>query len=140
MIQLQNVSKWYGSFQVLTDCSTSIKKGEVVVICGPSGSGKSTLLRGVNALNPVVRGEVRVSDGEKMVSVTKADPETLRKLRLSRIAMVFQDPMSSLNPVFTVGTQLCEPLIKHLALSRRAALARAEELLAKVGMAHKRDA
>ena len=72
------------------DCSLSVAEGEILVLMGLSGSGKSTLLRGVNALNPVVRGEVRVSDGGKMVSVTKADPETLRKLRLSKIAMVFQ--------------------------------------------------
>lgn len=72
------------------DCSLSVAEGEILVLMGLSGSGKSTLLRGVNALNPVVRGEVRVADGGKMVSVTKADPETLRKLRLSKIAMVFQ--------------------------------------------------
>ncbi|MBL9055852.1 MAG: choline ABC transporter ATP-binding protein [Rhodobacteraceae bacterium] len=72
------------------DCSLSVAEGEILVLMGLSGSGKSTLLRGVNALNPVVRGEVRVHDGNKMVSVTKADAETLRKLRLSRIAMVFQ--------------------------------------------------
>ena len=72
------------------DCDLKVAEGEILVLMGLSGSGKSTLLRGVNALNPVVRGEVRVNDGEKMVSVTKADPETLRKLRLSHIAMVFQ--------------------------------------------------
>lgn len=72
------------------DCSLTVAEGEILVLMGLSGSGKSTLLRGVNALNPVVRGEVRVNDGDKMVSVTKADPETLRKLRLTRIAMVFQ--------------------------------------------------
>ncbi|MFN7052126.1 MAG: ATP-binding cassette domain-containing protein, partial [Gemmobacter sp.] len=72
------------------DCSLTVAEGEILVLMGLSGSGKSTLLRGVNALNPVVRGEVRVSDGDRMVSVTKADPETLRRLRLSRIAMVFQ--------------------------------------------------
>lgn len=72
------------------DCTLSVAEGEILVLMGLSGSGKSTLLRGVNALNPVVRGEVRVWDGTKMQSVTKADPATLRKLRLSRIAMVFQ--------------------------------------------------
>ena len=72
------------------DCTLSVAEGEILVLMGLSGSGKSTLLRGVNALNPVVRGEVRVWDGDRMVSVTKAEPETLRKLRLSRIAMVFQ--------------------------------------------------
>ena len=58
MIELRNVSKWYGSFQVLTDCSTSIKKGEVVVICGPSGSGKSTLIKTINALEPFQAGDI----------------------------------------------------------------------------------
>ena len=72
------------------DCSLSVGEGEILVLMGLSGSGKSTLLRGVNALNPVVRGEVRVRAGDKMVSVTQADPETLRRLRLSTIAMVFQ--------------------------------------------------
>ena len=51
MISLKNVSKWYGHFQVLTDCSTEVKKGDVVVVCGPSGSGKSTLIKTVNGLD-----------------------------------------------------------------------------------------
>ncbi|MFZ1469769.1 MAG: choline ABC transporter ATP-binding protein [Paracoccaceae bacterium] len=72
------------------DCSLTVAHGEILVLMGLSGSGKSTLLRGVNALNPVVRGEVRVHDGDRMVSVTQADPATLRRLRSTRIAMVFQ--------------------------------------------------
>ena len=72
------------------DCSLTVATGEILVLMGLSGSGKSTLLRGVNALNPVVRGEVRVNDGSRMVSVTNAAPGELRNLRLSRIAMVFQ--------------------------------------------------
>lgn len=72
------------------DCSLTVAKGEILVLMGLSGSGKSTLLRGVNGLNPVVRGEVRVHDGAGMVSVTHAPPAGLRALRLSRIAMVFQ--------------------------------------------------
>jgi len=59
MIAIKNVSKWYGSFQVLTDCSTQVSKGEVVVVCGPSGSGKSTIIKCVNALEPYQRGETR---------------------------------------------------------------------------------
>ncbi len=72
------------------DCTLTVAEGEILVLMGLSGSGKSTLLRGVNALNPVVRGEVRILDGDRMVSVTKADPVTLRRLRATRVAMVFQ--------------------------------------------------
>ncbi|MDZ4136446.1 MAG: choline ABC transporter ATP-binding protein [Paracoccaceae bacterium] len=72
------------------DCSLNVASGEILVLMGLSGSGKSTLLRAVNGLNPVVRGEVRVWDGAGMVSVTHADTATLRRLRLTRIAMVFQ--------------------------------------------------
>ena len=60
MIELKNVSKWYGPVQVLTDCSTTIHKGEVVVVCGPSGSGKSTLIKTINALEPFQQGEIYV--------------------------------------------------------------------------------
>jgi len=84
MIEMKNVSKWYGSFQVLTDCTTDIKKGEVVVVCGPSGSGKSTLIKTINALEPFQQGEITV-DG-----IAVHDPKTnLPKLR-SRVGMVFQ--------------------------------------------------
>ena len=72
------------------DCSLTVAEGEILVLMGLSGSGKSTLLRAVNGLNPVVRGQVRVNDGTRMVSVTDADPATLRHLRRACIAMVFQ--------------------------------------------------
>ena len=85
MISIKNISKWYGAFQVLTDCSTEVKKGEVVVVCGPSGSGKSTIIKCVNALEPFQKGEITV-DG-----ISVGDPKTdLPKLR-SRIGMVFQN-------------------------------------------------
>ncbi|ENT3596809.1 amino acid ABC transporter ATP-binding protein [Salmonella enterica] len=84
MITLKNVSKWYGHFQVLTDCSTAVKKGEVVVVCGPSGSGKSTLIKTVNGLEPVQKGEITVNG--IIVNDKKTD---LAKLR-SRVGMVFQ--------------------------------------------------
>src|SRR4051812_3987443 len=85
MIEMKNVSKWYGSFQVLTDCTTQVKKGDVVVVCGPSGSGKSTLIKTVNGLEPFQKGEILV-DG-----ISIGDPKTnLSKLR-ARIGMVFQN-------------------------------------------------
>src|SRR5207249_12135991 len=84
MISMKNVSKWYGSFQVLADCSTEVAKGEVVVVCGPSGSGKSTLIKCVNGLEPFEQGEIIV-DG-----ISVGDSRTdLPKLR-ARIGMVFQ--------------------------------------------------
>ncbi len=64
MISLKNVSKWYGHFQVLTDCSTDVKTGEVVVVCGPSGSGKSTLIKTVNGLEPIQQGVIAVNGTE----------------------------------------------------------------------------
>lgn len=72
------------------DCSLDVKAGEILVLMGLSGSGKSTLLRAVNGLNPVVRGSVRVNDGQQMIDITSADKTTLRRMRLSHIAMVFQ--------------------------------------------------
>ncbi|MEI6383533.1 MAG: ATP-binding cassette domain-containing protein, partial [Betaproteobacteria bacterium] len=60
MIQFQNVSKWYGDFQVLSDCSTQVAKGEVVVVCGPSGSGKSTLIKCANGLEPFQKGQIHI--------------------------------------------------------------------------------
>ncbi|MFC3902737.1 amino acid ABC transporter ATP-binding protein [Acinetobacter marinus] len=84
MIDIKNVNKWYGQFQVLTDCTTEIKQGEVVVVCGPSGSGKSTLIKTVNGLEPFQKGDI-VVDG---MSIANAKTD-LTKLR-SRVGMVFQ--------------------------------------------------
>jgi glycine betaine/proline transport system ATP-binding protein len=72
------------------NCSLTVGEGEILVLMGLSGSGKSTLLRAVNGLNPVVRGAVRVNEGGQMVDVTNADPQTLRRIRLNQVAMVFQ--------------------------------------------------
>src|SRR3954452_4233350 len=84
MIAIDKVSKWYGTFQVLTNCTTNVEKGEVIVVCGPSGSGKSTLIKCVNALEPFQKGHITV-DG-----VPVHDPKTnLPKLR-ARVGMVFQ--------------------------------------------------
>src|SRR5215831_7006755 len=95
MIELKGVSKWYGSFQVLTDCTTNVAKGEVVVVCGPSGSGKSTLIKTVNALEPFQKGDILV-DGTSV-----GDARTnLPKLR-SRVGMVFQNFVLFTDPAIT---------------------------------------
>jgi len=126
MIEFKNVSKWYGSFQVLTDCTTSVSKGEVVVICGPSGSGKSTLIKTANALEPFQKGEIFI-DG---VSVGAAGTN-LPKLR-SRIGMVFQH--FELFPHLSVLRNLTLAQIKVLGRSEDEARQRARALLERVGL------
>lgn len=130
MIDIKNVSKWYGSFQVLTDCSTTIKKGEVVVVCGPSGSGKSTLIKTVNALEPFQKGDI-VVDG-----ISIAHPKTnLPKLR-ARVGMVFQH--FELFPHLTVTENLTLAQIKVLNRSAEDAKVRGLKMLDRVGlMVHK---
>ena len=130
MIEMRNVSKNYGNFQVLTDCSVKIQKGEVVVVCGPSGSGKSTLIKTVNGLEPFQKGEIFV-DG-----ISVGDPSTnLPKLR-SRIGMVFQN--FELFPHMSVTRNITLGQIKALGRSAEDAHDRALKYLDRVGLlAHK---
>ena len=131
MIDIQNVSKWYGSFQVLTDCSTSIQKGEVVVVCGPSGSGKSTLIKTVNALEPFQKGDI-VVDG-----ISIADPRThLPKLR-ARVGMVFQH--FELFPHLSVTENLTLAQIRVLKRTPDDAKARGLKMLDRVGLMAQKD-
>ena len=127
MIELENVSKWYGPFQVLDNCSMRIAKGEVVVICGPSGSGKSTLIKCINGLEPFKMGTITV-DG-----ISVGDRATnLPKLR-SRIGMVFQN--FELFPHMTAGENIVLAQQKVLGRDRPAAEAKARELLERMGLA-----
>jgi len=130
MIEIRNVSKWYGSVQVLSDCSVNIQKGDVVVVCGPSGSGKSTLIKTVNGLEPFQKGELFV-DG-----VPLHDPGTdLPKLR-SRVGMVFQH--FELFPHLSVTENLTIAQVKVLGRSADEARTRGLKMLDRVGlMAHK---
>lgn len=126
MINIENISKWYGDFQVLDDCSTKVAKGEVVVVCGPSGSGKSTLIKCVNGLEPVQQGRIQVEDFE--VTRPKAN---LTKLR-ARIGMVFQH--FELYPHMSVRDNLCLAQEKVLGRSRDEANSKAEALIDRVGL------
>ena len=126
MIEINNVSKWYGSFQVLTDCTTQVAKGEVVVVCGPSGSGKSTLIKTVNALEPFQKGDILV-DGTSV-----GNPKTnLPKLR-SRVGMVFQN--FELFPHLSITENLTIAQMKVLGRSKEEATAKGLKYLERVGL------
>src|SRR6187431_1356449 len=126
MITIDQVSKWYGSTQVLKRCSTAVAKGEVVVVCGPSGSGKSTLIKCVNALEPIQGGEI-ILDGIKV-----NDPKTdLPKLR-SRVGMVFQH--FELFPHLRIIENLCLAQEKVLGRGHDEAMVRGAKLLDRVGL------
>ena len=116
MIEIKNVSKWYGDFQVLRNCSTSVEKGEVVVICGPSGSGKSTLIKTVNALEPFQSGSIFVNGVD--VGAPSVD---LPKLR-SHVGMVFQH--FELFPHLTICDNLTLAQMKVLKRTRDEAIER----------------
>jgi glutamate/aspartate transport system ATP-binding protein len=127
VIELAHVSKWYGPAQVLNNCSMTIAKGEVVVICGPSGSGKSTLIKCINGLEPFSEGTITV-DG-----ISVGDRATnLPKLR-SRIGMVFQS--FELFPHMTACENIVLAQQKVLGRHREAATAKASELLVRMGLA-----
>jgi glutamate/aspartate transport system ATP-binding protein len=131
MIELSNVSKWYGSFQVLKNCSTRVDKGEVVVICGPSGSGKSTLIKTVNALEPFQQGKIMV-DG---VDVGGSGTD-LPKLR-ARIGMVFQS--FELFPHLSITNNLALAQVMVLKRPQDEAVQRGLKLLDRVGLLAQKD-
>jgi glutamate/aspartate transport system ATP-binding protein len=131
MIDIRGVSKWYNEFQVLTDCTTHVEKGEVVVVCGPSGSGKSTLIKCVNALEPFQKGDI-VVDG---ISVSARGTD-LPRLR-SRVGMVFQH--FELFPHLSVIENLCLAQVKVLGRSKSEAATKGMHYLERVGLASQRD-
>jgi len=132
MIQISNVSKHYGAFQVLTDCTTSVSKGEVIVVCGPSGSGKSTLIKCVNGLEPFQSGEIVVN------GISVGDPKTnLSKLR-AHVGMVFQN--FELFPHMSITENLAIAQVKVLNRGKEEAVDKGLKLLDRVGLkahAHK---
>jgi ABC-type polar amino acid transport system ATPase subunit len=129
MIEIKNVSKWFGDFRVLSDINEVIERGQTVVICGPSGSGKSTLLRCINGLEPYQQGEI-VVDG-----ISLSDPKTnLYKLR-QKIGMVFQ--RFELYPHMPVLQNITLAPMKVLKKSRAEAEKKALQLLNRVGIPEK---
>ena len=113
--------------------SFDVPENTTIALVGESGSGKSVTAMSILNLLPdnAERHGAITFQGRDMLATPLAE---LQKLRGKEIACVFQDPMTSLNPVFTVGQQICEPLVKHLGLGAKQAMARAEALLVEVGM------
>ena len=131
MIEINDVSKWYGQFAVLTDCSTHVREGEVVVVCGPSGSGKSTLIKTVKALEPIQSGSITVN------GIQVCDPKTdLPKLR-SRVGMVFQH--FELFPHLSVMENLVLAQVQVLKRSHAEAVERGLRMLDRVGLSTHKD-
>ncbi len=131
MIELNKVSKWYGAFQVLDQCSTAVARGEVVVVCGPSGSGKSTLIKTVNGLEPFQQGRVSV-DG-----IAVGDPATDLPALRARIGMVFQN--FELFPHLSVRHNLILAQMKVLKRSEEEASVNGLKYLDRVGLLGQQD-
>jgi ABC-type polar amino acid transport system ATPase subunit len=129
LIEIRNMSKWYGDFQVLKDINEEIKQGQTVVVCGPSGSGKSTLLRCINALEPFQKGEIIV-DGQSLT-----DPKTNKYELRTEIGMVFQ--RFELYPHMTALQNITLAPMKVRKKSRKEAEEHAMRLLERVGIPEK---
>jgi len=131
MIEMKHLSKWYGSFKVLDDCSLQVNQGEVVVVCGPSGSGKSTLIKTINALEAFQEGELTVN------GVALHDPSTDLPALRARVGMVFQH--FELFPHLSVMENLTLAQVQVLGRALPDALARGATLLDRVGLSAQRD-
>jgi len=124
-----------GEVHAVNDVSFNLKAGELLGVVGESGSGKSVTMMSLLGLLPMPPAEIRAGrvmfDGQDLLKVSA---EELRKVRGGKIGFIFQDPMTSLNPVFSVGYQIAEPLRKHMGMSKKEAAARSQELLELVGI------
>ena len=139
VLDVQNLNTVFltrtGEVHAVNHVSFNLEKGELLGVVGESGSGKSVTMMSLIGILPSPPAEVRAGsvmfDGQDLL---KIDADSLRDIRGARIGFVFQDPMTSLNPVFTVGYQLREPLMRHMGLNKRQANKRAAELLELVGI------
>lgn len=132
LIEIEHLSASFPSKTVLHDISFCVRKGRKTAIVGESGSGKTVLAQGIMQLNPAVSFSGRLLfEGENLLEKT---PRQLQKLRGREIGMVFQEPMTALNPVMRVGTQIAEVFTLHLGLDKKTAWQKAVDLLAETGI------
>lgn len=134
LLAVDNLSVAFGPSRVVENLSFSVRAGRTLAIVGESGSGKSVTSLSVMRLADMMGGQfpigqVLFESRQGRIDLTTATQKTMRGIRGKEIAMIFQEPMTSLNPVFTIGDQIAEVLILHEGMSKQAALAEAKRLL-----------
>jgi oligopeptide transport system ATP-binding protein len=132
---------YIGEIQSVRGVSFNVKKGEVLAIVGESGCGKSVTAQTIMRLNPsppsvIKNGSILFEGNKGVIDVTKLSDRQMEKVRGAEMGMIFQDPMTSLNPTMTVGKQITEGLIKHQNMNKEQAIAKAVDLLKQVGMSN----
>ena len=137
MLSCQNLNVTIGSSRILRDCSFTVKSGEIVCLVGESGCGKSMTALSVMGLLPEsARTSGHISlDGQSLLELNEKE---YSRLRGSRISMIFQEPMTSLNPVFRIGNQIAEPLILHRGMTKKEAREKTTSLLSEIGISPER--
>jgi len=141
VLQIQDLHATYGAGEVLFGVSMEVKEDEVVCLLGRNGVGKSTTLKAIMGLvksppGRIESGEILFHRDGSIIDLVKLNPkgEEMRRIRGNEIAMIFQEPMTSLNPVYTIGNQIMEAIILHQRLSKKEAKKKAIEVLASVGI------
>ena len=140
LLQLNDLSVAFrtrkGIARAVNGVGLTLSAGETLCIVGESGSGKSVLSMSILKLlekeGEITGGEILFDTGEKIFDLAKLNEKEMRKIRGNRISMVFQEPMTALNPVLSIGKQLCEPFIEHRKMRKKQALESAKEMLASV--------
>jgi len=140
LIQIDNLSTYFdtpeGKVRAVDDVSYHVSKGEILGIVGESGCGKSVSVLSILRLIPEPPGKIAdgkiLFEGVDLLRLSKAE---LRQIRGNKISMIFQEPMTSLNPVYTIGNQISESFIKHRGLNKKEALEQSVEMLKLVGIA-----
>jgi peptide/nickel transport system ATP-binding protein len=142
LLEIQNLRTWFktdeGEVRAVDDVSLSIPRGKTLGVVGESGSGKSvTALSVMRLISPpgrITGGKITMYDNGKPVVLSEIDEAQMRRIRGARISMIFQEPMTSLNPVFTIGAQISEAVLLHQKVNKVEARKRALEMLRKVGI------
>jgi peptide/nickel transport system ATP-binding protein len=142
LLEIEKLRTWFktdeGEVRAVDDVSLSIPRGKTLGVVGESGSGKSvtalSVMRLISSPGRITGGKITLHDNGKPVVLSEIDDAAMRRIRGARISMIFQEPMTSLNPVFTIGAQISEAVLLHQKVNKAEARKRAIEMLRKVGI------